>query len=116
MKILSKLLVVILALFLELVVLEIGSEILFGMSHGMMADARYRRSERLAAFFDYHEHPSPETKAKFQEEMRLMHKHEDWKAYLAIGLFVVVNGVWIYYFFRGRRRPNTALDPTPTAP
>ena len=106
MKILSKLLVVILALFLELVVLQSGSELLFGRSHGMIADARYRRAERLAAYLDYREHPSPETKVKLDEELRLMHKHEDWKGYLRLGVFVAVNGVWIYFYVRGRRRPN----------
>ena len=108
MRILYKLLVVILALFLELVVLQFGSELLFGMSHGMMADAHYRRAERLAAFFDYHEHPSPDTKAKFQEEMRLMHKHEDWKAELALGLFIIINGTGIYYYFRHDQKATTA--------
>jgi hypothetical protein len=100
MKLLFKLVVVISALFLELVVLEIGSEILFERSHGMMVDARYRHTERLAAWADYRDHPSPATKTAFQEEMRLMHKHEDWKLYLGVGLFIAVNGVWIYYYFR----------------
>ena len=109
MKIIYKLLVVIVALFVELVVLQFGSELLFGMSHGMIVDVRYRRAERLAAFRDSIEHPSPATKAAFQEELRLMHKHEDWKWELALGLFIVINGVWIYYYFR--RRPNTALGP-----
>jgi len=112
MKILFKTVVVILALFLELVFLALA----FGYGHGQIVDTVYRRQERLAALIDYHQHPSPETKARFQDELRLMHKHEDWKAYLAVGSFLVINGVWIYFYFRGRRRPNTALEPTPTAP
>ena len=108
MKILYKLLVVILVLFLELVVLQFGGDFLFGMSHGMIADAPYRRTERLAAFRDSMDHPSPSTKAAFQEELRLMHKHEDWKWELALRLFVVINGVGIYYYFRHDDRATTA--------
>ena len=108
MKILYKLFVVIVALILELVLLEFGSELLFGMSHGMMADARYRRVERLAAFRDSIEHPSPATKAAFQDEMRLMHRHEDWKWQLVLGILVVINGVGIYYYFRHDHRETTA--------
>jgi hypothetical protein len=39
--------------------------------------------------------------ARFQEELRLMHGHEDWKIYLAISLFFALNGAWIYYYFQG---------------
>jgi hypothetical protein len=36
----------------------------------------------------------------------LMHKHEDWKLYLAIGLLAAINGVAVYYFLRyGHRKP-----------
>jgi hypothetical protein len=99
MKIIYKLLVVVLALIGELVVLEIGSEILFRNSHGEMVDTSFRRHERIAAFFDYHEHPSSATKATFDNEMRLMHRHNDWKLYLALSLFVVINGVAIYHYW-----------------
>ena len=93
---------------LELVVLEFGSELLFGMSHGAMADTHFRRQERLAAFADYHNHPSPDTKATFDEEMRLMHKHEDWKLYLGLGLFIVINGAGIYYYWSYANRKTPA--------
>jgi len=52
-----------LALILELMVLELESEMLFGLGHGAMVDRRFRRQERLAAFTEYHHHPSPITKA-----------------------------------------------------
>jgi len=38
----------------------------------------------------------------------LMHKHEDWKWELALSLFVVINGVGIYYYFRHDDRATTA--------
>jgi hypothetical protein len=107
---LFKFVVVIAALYFELLLLGIGSEIIFGSSHGAIVDTSYRRKERLAAFVDFHNNPSPETRAKFQEELRLMHKHEDWKMYLAISLLVAINGVWIYYYFRERRLPNLKPD------
>ena len=100
MKIFFKILVVILALFLELMVLELGGELLFGRSHGMMVDVSYRRTERLAALRNTRKYPSPATQAVFREEMRLMHQHEDWKWELAMGLFIAINGIGIYYYFR----------------
>ena len=108
MRIISKLFVIVLALILELVVLEIGSEMLFGISHGAMADTRFRRQERLAAFFDYHNHPSPATKATFDEEMRLMHRHEDWKLYVEWSVFAIVNGAGIYYYWNYGNRKKLA--------
>lgn len=108
MKTLYKLIVVLLTLFLEIAIFQFGPEFFWGRSHGMMADAQYRRSERLAAYREYHQHPSPETKDAFNEEMRLMHKHEDWKWESALGLFVVFNGVGIYYYLRHEHRAETA--------
>ena len=116
MKVFFKIVVVILALYLEVAVLQLGSVILFGPGHGQIVDTRYRQKERVAAFNDYEYHRSPETTARFQEELRLMHKHEDWKMYLAIGLYFAINGVWIYYFFRGSLRHEAALKPTATTP
>ncbi|MGC9943236.1 MAG: hypothetical protein ABSE48_15510 [Verrucomicrobiota bacterium] len=108
MKFLSQLLNVVLVLFLELVILEVGEELLFGRSHGAMADVVFRRHERLDAFNDWHTNPSPATKSRFDEEMRLMHKHEEWKYEVAWGLFVVLNGVGIYYYFHhGHERRRT---------
>ena len=110
MKILFKIVVVLLVLFLEIALLEV----LFP-GHGEIA-ASYRLQERSAAVYDYRDHPSAETKAKLQEELHLMHKHEDWKGYLALGVFSAVNGVWIYLYFRGRRRPNKSLQATAATP
>ncbi|HEY4415668.1 MAG TPA: hypothetical protein VGO57_08255 [Verrucomicrobiae bacterium] len=105
MKIFYKLLIVILVLFLELAVVELG--LVFGMSHGLMADVPYRHAERVAAFQDSIAHPSPAAEAVFQAEVRLMHRHEDWKWELPAGLFIVINGIGIYYFFRRGRKLTT---------
>jgi hypothetical protein len=106
-KIIFKVLVIILALCFELIVLEFGSNMVF-RSHGMMADAKYRREERLAAFWNYQEHPSPATKGAFQEELRLMHNHEDWKWQTALILFAVINGTWIIYYLCHERKTTPA--------
>jgi hypothetical protein len=111
MRILFKIIVVVSAILLEVAVLEIGSEFIFGLRHGMIVDSPYRREERLAALTDSLQHPSPETKARFQEELRLMHKHEDWKAYLGVGLFFAINAVWIFYYFRGVRSSTAPKPP-----
>ncbi len=108
MKIIFKVLVVILALCFELIVLQFGGDMIFGFSHGMMADAKYGREERLAAFWNNQEHPSPATKETLQNELRLMHKHEDWKWQTALILFAVINGTWIVCYLRHERKTTAA--------
>lgn len=106
MRMAFKLLVIVAALFLEILLLDVGNGLIFGLSHGQMADVSYRRKQRFKAYFDYRQNPNEKTKADFQEEMRLMHRHEDWKTYLGVGLFFGVNGVWIYFYLR-EKRPAT---------
>ena len=40
--------------------------------------------------------------------MRLMHKHEDWKTYVALGFLGVLNVVGIYYFLNYDQKKTTA--------
>ena len=68
--------------------------------HGEVVEVRYRQHERMAAMIDHLQHPSPETEAAFHEELRLMHKHEDWKMYTALGLWVAANAAGIYYLLK----------------
>ena len=42
--------------------------------HGETVDVAYRRKERMAAQLDYYQHSSPATKARFDEEMRLIRR------------------------------------------
>jgi len=95
-KILAKVFIVLLVIFLELAILQI----LNVGGHGMMADTKYRHTERLAAYREYHEHPSPETKAAFRTEMRLMHAHEDWKGEVFLASLLIANGIGFYFYFR----------------
>jgi hypothetical protein len=66
--------------------------------HGEEFEVRYRQKERIMAFSEYNQHPSPATLAVFQKELRLMHKHEDWKNWLAIGLLITLNAFGAYLF------------------
>ena len=76
--------------------------------HGMSHDVRYRNQERSAAWIDSRQHPSPQTEAKFQEELRLMHEHEDWKFHSALVALVVFNVVGIYLFLRYGKETKSA--------
>ena len=83
----------------------LGFELLFIGSynpypHGEIHDVRYRQHERVAAMIDYQLHPSPATEATFHEELRLMHKHEDWKSYSALGFLVALNIGGIYLLLK----------------
>ena len=72
--------------------------------HGMVADVRYRHTERFVALRDYMEHHSTDTKAAYDRELALMHKHEDWKGYLTLGLLLAANVVAVYFFLRYEHR------------
>jgi hypothetical protein len=67
---------------------------------GEVLEVSYRQKERVAAMMDYRFHPSPTTNAKYQDELRLMHEHEDWKGHAALGFLVVVNVFGIYLLMR----------------
>lgn len=108
MKLLSKLCVIVVALFLELVVLEFGGEMIFGRSHGPIVDTRFRREERLAAFQAHAWNPSPEAEAAYQEELRLMREHPNPEGFVLLPLFLVTNGIAIYYYLRQRRPTASA--------
>lgn len=79
--------------------------------HGEKAEVKVRRRERIAAFFDYSQNPSLTTKATFDEEIRLMHRHEDWKIYFAGALLVAAKVISIYLFWiHENRKPRQSLD------
>ena len=76
--------------------------------HGMIADVRYRHAKRLTTLRDYVEHHSADTRAAYDHELALMHSHEDWKGYSALGLLVAINGAVIYFFLRYEHRTPAA--------
>lgn len=111
MKLLRKLGVVALALFLELVVLQFGGELIFGRSHGPIMDTRFRRKERLAAYYAHARNPSPENNDAYQEELRLMRQHPNPEGIAFLLLFVVANGGAIYLYLRRNQTHETIPNP-----
>jgi hypothetical protein len=100
-----KITVVVLALILKFLFLALFCN---PYPHGEAFDVSFRHRERVLAFADYVQHRSPETKATWEQELRLMHDHEDWKMYLALGLLVAINGAWVYFFWRYEHRKAVA--------
>ena len=98
----SKVALVIVTILFEGIIIQEGSILFLGLGHGRIADTHYRQKERVAVWIDYLQHPSPATKAKFEHEMSLMHRHEDWKPILSIVLFFAINGIGFYYYFKSR--------------
>jgi hypothetical protein len=76
--------------------------------HGMIADVSYRHTERFVALRDYMEHHSTDTRAAYDRELALMHRHEDWKGYLALGLLLAANVAAVYFFLRYEHRRAAA--------
>jgi hypothetical protein len=68
--------------------------------HGMSNQVSFRHAERSTAWLDSRQHPSPASEARFQDELRLMHEHEDWKIHTALGVLVVLNVAGIYLLLR----------------
>jgi hypothetical protein len=99
-----KIKLIVLALLLELVVLSLFPN---PYPHGEAWDVSWHRQERSAAFFDYVQHQSPTTKAAWEQELRSLHRHEDWKTYLALSLLVAINGGAIYFFLHHERKTTT---------
>jgi len=100
-----KISVIFVALVLELLFLALFCN---PYPHGEAFDVTFRRRERIMAMSDYANKRTPEMKAKWEQELRLMHDHEDWKQYLALCLFVAINGAWIYLFWRYERKTSAA--------
>jgi hypothetical protein len=76
--------------------------------HGMIGDVKYRHAERFVVLQNYLVHKSNETRAALDRELALMHRHEDWKMYLAVGLLVVANVMMIYFILRNQQRGKSA--------
>ncbi len=91
-------------------ILELLFVIMFGnpYPHGMVADVRYRHTERFVALRDYMEHHSADTKAAYDRELALLHKHEDWKEFLTLGLLLAANVAAVYFFLRYEHRRAAA--------
>ena len=99
-----KIKLVVLALLGEILVLSFFCD---PYPHGEAWDVSWHRQERSAAFFDYVQHQSPTAKAAWEQELRSLHRHEDWKAYLALSLLIAINWAAIYFFLHHERKTTT---------
>jgi hypothetical protein len=100
-----KIKLIVLAMLLEVVFLSLFCD---PYPHGEAWDVSWRRQERTAAFWDHFQHPSVVTHAAWKQELRLLHRHQDWKSYLALGLFFTINGAGIYLFLNHEHKPTAA--------
>ena len=99
MKTLAIRFVIVLALFFQ-----VGWFLLPSLN--ILADP-YRYDERQKAGVDWMREKTPETKAVFDQERRLLRAHLRTRAFVAFSIFLVVDGVGIYYFWNyGHKRKS----------
>lgn len=90
-----KIALIVLVLMLEAHCLPISHK----PSHrGIVGNDSYRQTQRFAAFTDYQDRTSAETKAAFDREMALLRRHVNRQWYLGLAALIVADGVAIYYF------------------
>jgi hypothetical protein len=100
-----KIMLVAITLFLEFYFLTVVRN---PYPHGMIHDVSYRRAERFTTLRDYLQHPSADTKAVFDREVALMHKHEDWKEHVALGLLLAANVTAVYFLLQHEKKTSAA--------
>ncbi len=96
--------VIICILIIEGFAMQIIADPIAGRSHGVLVDTRYHKKERWAAYLARRQNPSPATEAAFQEEIRLMRAHPNLESVLGPPVFVLANGIGIFWYWRRRRR------------
>ena len=76
--------------------------------HGYILDEAYRNAERKVVLYAWLRQQTPETKAAYDAEVKLLDRHIEMRdaAILAAGL--VVNAVGIYLFWRHASTKTTA--------
>lgn len=76
--------------------------------HGPIVDVWYRQSERHAAHSNYVQHPSAETRAVFDVELKRMRRYVTVVTILKLTVLVAVNTVGIYCFLKHDEKKATA--------
>ena len=71
--------------------------------HGDIVDISYRQKERLAAFWDDKQHPSPDAHAKLLVELKQMRRYELVMMILKGSALLTVDAFGIYYLMRHER-------------
>lgn len=75
--------------------------------HGAVFDVSYRREPRVAAYWEYHQHPSPATKATFDIEKAKLDSYLGWKFLLQFITLLIVNWVGFRWFWKFSLNPKT---------
>ena len=68
----------------------------------------YRYEERWATFTNWAALKTPESKAIFDHERHLLYVHRQNRAYLIFAIFLIVDGVGIFYFWNYGQKKKTA--------
>jgi hypothetical protein len=76
--------------------------------------APYRYEERRKAFKDWADEKTPESRAVFDQEVKLLDVHLKNKAIFQVAVFLVIDGIGIYCFWnygaKRRQLPNASPD------
>jgi len=103
MKSQTKKVFIVLALAFQVLVV---AAILFDPLHGPF-DSEYRHEERLKAYLDWKQNPSPLSKSVYEAEMRLVHSHLD-KRNAAIIAVLGLEAVCIYYLWNRKTKADAS--------
>jgi hypothetical protein len=76
--------------------------------HGRVLDEAYRNAERKTALYAWVEHRTPETKAAYDEEVKLLDRHMEMGALTILAAGLVINAAGIYLFWRYAPTKTTA--------
>jgi hypothetical protein len=68
----------------------------------------YRYDQRQKAVADWAREKTPETRSAFDSERQLLRIHMRWRAGVLFTLFLVVDGVGIYYILKYGRKQTVA--------
>lgn len=69
---------------------------------------RYRYQERRKAMADWARQQTPETKALWDAEKRLLSVHQDHRALFVIASFMFVDGVMVYFLWNYGEKKRSA--------
>ncbi|HXR05142.1 MAG TPA: hypothetical protein VN836_10590 [Verrucomicrobiae bacterium] len=82
--------------------LLVVAAIFFDPLHGPF-DSDYRHEERVKAYLDWKQNPSPSSKAAYEEELRLVHSHLD-KRNTAIVAMLALEAIGFYYLWNRKTK------------
>jgi hypothetical protein len=76
--------------------------------HGDILDVSYRRKERMSAYWENAQHPSPEAHAKLAVEMKKLHRYELVTGAATLAILLTIDGFGIYFLMKYARKAKAA--------